>query len=339
MLLLACALTMVVGLGVVTSDNGGREHANASAAQALVEETIGYVRAPVPESHIEAPSPQRILRHLLTIDLKERFPRLAPVQAPPRPILEDSQIISYYGNPYTPDMGILGADTLENVITQVEELAERYDALNGPSGVVSALHVVYAVAQRYPTDDGLYLQYVDDSDVKRLLELTEERGLLLFLDLQIGRSSVMAELDKVLPYLRYPHVHLALDPEFAMSASQVPGVHLGSIRAADINAAQAVLQELVKTEGIPPKLLIVHQFVDSMMPDADAIKRYPDVELIIDMDGFGPAEIKRVKYERYAARPYASRAAIKLFFDYDPDLMSEEDVLSLEPRPAVIIYQ
>jgi hypothetical protein len=330
---------MVVGLGIVTSHSDEREHTNASASHTLVDQTVGYVRASVPGSHIEAPSPQRILRPLLTIDLKERFPRLAPVQAPPRPILEDSQIISYYGNPYTPDMGILGADTLENVATQLEELAERYDALNGPTGVVPALHVVYAVAQRYPTDDGLYLQYVDDADVERLLELTEERGLLLFLDLQIGRSSVMAELEKVLPYLRYPQVHLAIDPEFAMTSSEVPGVHLGSLRAADINAAQAALQELVETEGLPPKLLIVHQFVDSMMPDGDAIQRYTNVELIIDMDGFGPAEIKRVKYERYAARPYASRAAIKLFFDYDPDLMSEEDVLSLEPRPAVIIYQ
>ena len=57
------------------------------------------------------------------------------------------------------------------------------------------------------------------------------------------------------------------------------------------------------------------------------------------MDGFGPAEIKKVKYERYASRSYAAYAAIKLFVEHDPDLMSEADVLSLQPRPAVVIYQ
>ncbi len=53
------------------------------------------------------------------------------------------------------------------------------------------------------------------------------------------------------------------------------------------------------------------------------------------MDGFGPAEIKRVKYGWYA-QP-ADYSGIKLFFKHDPDLMSEADVLSLDPD--IIIYQ
>ena len=306
---------------------------------ALASETWERPKGPAGASEIEALRPPGILQPLLLLRLAERFPELAQVHLPEWPTLEHSQVISYYGNPYSADMGILGADDIESVASQLEEQAERYDELNGSPGAVPALHLVYAVAQAEPTDNGLFLQYVDDAQIEELLALTAERGLLLFLDLQIGRSTVEAELEKVLPYLRHPQVHLAIDPEFAMEATEVPGIHLGKLLAADIDRAQAMLQELVQAERLPPKLLIVHQFVDSMMPDGDAIKRYPGVELIIDMDGFGPAEIKRVKYERFAARPYASHAAIKLFFDYDPDLMSEEDVLSLEPRPAVIIYQ
>jgi hypothetical protein len=255
------------------------------------------------------------------------------------PILADNQIVSYYGNPYTAEMGILGDGDPETVAAKLEEHAALYDRLNGPTGVVPALHLVYAVAQPEPTDNGLFLQYLGDEDVRRYIALTEEKGMLLFLDLQIGRSSVEAELERVLPYLRYPHVHLAIDPEFAVASPDVPGLTLGSLTAADIDEAQAALQGLVQEEGLPPKLLITHQFADSMVVDSEAIQRYPDVALIIDMDGFGPAAIKQVKYQRYAARPYASHAAIKLFFDYDPDLLSEEDVLSLEPPPAVIIYQ
>ena len=236
-------------------------------------------------------------------------------------------------------MGILGTADLEAIASQLEEHAARYDKLNGATEVVPALHLVYAVAQRDPTDNGLYLQYVADAEIQQLLALTEEREMLLFIDLQIGRSTVKAELAKVLPLLRYPQVHLALDPEFAIGSAEVPGVALGSLRANDINEAQAALQLLVETEGLPPKLLIIHQFLDSMVLDGEAIRRYADVELIVDMDGFGPAEIKRAKYQRYAERPYASRAAIKLFLDHDPDLMSEADVLSLEPTPAIVIYQ
>jgi hypothetical protein len=84
---------------------------------------------------------------------------------------------------------------------------------------------------------------------------------------------------------------------------------------------------------------MVHQFVDSMVLDGNAIVRYPNVDLIIDMDGFGPAAIKRVKYEQYANRPYAAHSAIKLFLLHDPDLMSAQEVLALEPTPSVIIYQ
>ncbi len=295
--------------------------------------------APSAAATYEALGPHPILQRLVTTHDSDRFPEPAVIPEAQAPILANAQIVSYYGNPYTADMGILGTADLEAIASQLEEHADRYDELNGATEVVPALHLVYAVAQRDPTDNGLYLQYVDDAQMQQLLALTEEREMLLFIDLQIGRSTVEAELAKVLSLLRYPQVHLALDPEFAIGALEVPGVALGSLQASDINEAQAALQRLVETEGLPPKLLIVHQFLDSMVLDGEAIRRYADVELIVDMDGFGPAEIKRAKYQRYAERPYASRAAIKLFLDHDPDLMSEVDVLSLEPTPAIVIYQ
>ncbi len=337
MLLLACALALVVSLGMIS------EIALLQAdVDAATPPTTGPHpgRAPSAGAGVQAPlasSPPSARDPLLAIHQTDRFPleALAPLQTP----LANTQIVSYYGNPYTARMGILGTGAPSAVATQLEAHAATYDKLNGPIDVVPALHLVYAVAQPHPTDNGLYLQYTDDAIVQRYIELAEERGMLLFLDLQIGRSSVAEELERVLPFLRYPQVHLALDPEFAMGPGETPGVALGELRAADINWAQAVLQDLVETERLPPKLLIVHQFADSMLLEAETIEMYRGVELIIDMDGFGPAAIKQVKYERYAARSYAFNAAIKLFLEHDPDLMSEEEVLSLNPPPAVVIYQ
>ena len=327
-LLLAGALAGIVALGVATGYD-----ASATPAPLHPPNARALVLPPPPID------PPRLLEPLLTIDLAGRFPEMAVTLAPTRSLLPDSQIVSYYGNPASAAMGILGTADIETIADALAEQAARYDRLNGDIDVIPAIHPVYAVAQAQPTDNGLYLSYVNDATVQRYLKLTEERGMLLFLDLQIARSTVAAEVEKVLPYLRHPQVHLALDPEFAVSGRAVPGAVIGSLNANDIGEAQAMLQALVLEERIPPKLLMVHQFIDDMVVGGDAIQPYPDVALIIDMDGFGPPDVKRATYERYAERPYAAHAAIKLFLQHDTDLMSERDVLRLEPTPAIVVYQ
>lgn len=249
--------------------------------------------------------------------------------------LTDSQILSYYGNPYVDTMGILGELPPEELVARLQEHARLYDSLNGPRGVQPALHLVYATAQSEPYPEGLYLLYVDGETLEEYIDLACREGLLIFLDLQIGLSDVETELAKIMPYLERPHVHAALDPEFAMPAGEVPGESIGSLDAADVNAAQAVLQRFLDTQDLPDKVLIVHQFTHGMLTRPELIEDYPRVSLVIDMDGFGPSEIKRVKYGWFAAP--AEHSGIKLFFRQDEDLMSETDVLGLDPD--LIIYQ
>jgi hypothetical protein len=86
-------------------------------------------------------------------------------------------------------------------------------------------------------------------------------------------------------------------------------------------------------------MLIVHQFEAAMIRDTESIERRDDVDLVIDMDGYGPADIKEVKYQRYGVASYAPFGGIKVFLQHDPDPLSELQLLSLQPRPAVIVYQ
>jgi hypothetical protein len=249
--------------------------------------------------------------------------------------LAANQVLSYYGNPHVPGMGILGELEPEELAARLSAHAEKYDALNGARGVQPAFHIVYASAQPEAGGDGLHLQFLDRRTLRQYIDLACEHGFLVFLDIQVGRSDVATEIRDILPYLEASHVHAALDPEFAMSPGQIPGEDIGSLDAADVNAAQAVLQEFVQRRGLPDKMLVVHQFTDGMITRHELIEDYPDVRLVIDSDGVGPADIKQVKFGWYAAP--AEHSGIKLYFRQDTDLMTEADVLGLDPD--VIIYQ
>ncbi len=255
---------------------------------------------------------------------------------PPDPsFLSANQIVAYYGNPDTQQLGILGQHTPEELVSMLREQADRLNDLNGFRGVQPAFDIIYETAQSYPGDDGLYLQYVDDDTMQEYLDIACANRFLVFLDLQIGRSNVPAEVNKVLPYLTASNVHIALDPEFTMDEGEVPGQTIGHMDASQINAAQQILEDLVVQNGLPDKILIVHEFDAPMITNLDQIQKFQHVKFVIDMDGFGPKETKIKKFGWYA-QP-AEHSGIKIFFHQDDPVMTDEEVEAL--NPDVIIYQ
>lgn len=265
---------------------------------------------------------------------------LAPdgLEGAPSPARHDA-IVTYYGSPRTPAMGILGQHTPDEAADLLAERAARFEALGDGTPVLPALHLVYAVAQSQPKSDGLYLQYADDRTVRQFIDLARRRGFALILDLQIGHSNALAEVQKIAPYLVEPDVFVALDPEFALGGNVKPGDAIGSIDASDINAVQWYLAALTAQHHLPKKMLIVHQFQSEMITDAAAIEPHDDIDLVVDMDGYGPADIKEAKYARYGAAPYAAFGGIKVFLQHDPDPLTEAQLLQLRPRPSLFVYQ
>jgi hypothetical protein len=175
---------------------------------------------------------------------------------------------------------------------------------------------------------------VDRRTVKQYIDLACKNDMLVFLDTQLGLSDAETEVKGLLKYLEQPHVHVALDPEFAMPPGEIPGKSVGTVDAAEINAAQGVLQSFVEERGLPDKMLVVHQFTDGMVTRRQLIKDYPNVRLVIDMDGIGKPEIKQAQFALYAGQ--AEYSGIKLFFKQDHGLMREEEVIRL--GADVIIY-
>ncbi len=266
----------------------------------------------------------------------------APPPPPPaQSVLADNQVVALYGYPGHPAQGLLGAYSAEDAAAEAQRRAAQYDALNGARGVVAAFEPIAVVGQADPGADGLYASRLPTATIQQYVDVAKAHGMLVILDLQLGWADPMTEVQRLEPFLALPFVHLALDPEYMTKArGEAPGQVIGSIDPATVNAVQAYLDGLVTAHDLPPKLLVVHQFLTSMIqPTPTAFADYAGVDVVIDMDGFGGEYAKLTKYATFSLASYAERAGIKLFVDWDTPLMPPSQIEALQPPPDLVIYQ
>jgi hypothetical protein len=257
----------------------------------------------------------------------------------PPPVLRDNQIIVYYGTPLAEGLGVLGTLRPEDAALQVAERARVYDSLNGDLGAVGALDVIYSLAQAEPTSNGLYIRHLEDHYVERYLRIAEEHNLQVFLDLQIGRAQILDEVRNIERFLLNPRVHVAIDPEYAVGPEGVPIATPGRISGDDINTVQAYLRELVTRHGLPGKILVVHQYMDDTVVDAERVEAVNDVDFVLNMDGLGDVNEKKEKYQHFSSKPHSKHDAFNVFLIHDHYVMGEEEIVDLTPMPRIVFYQ
>jgi hypothetical protein len=294
--------------------------------------------APVEEAETETPVGQPDLA--MAAGPSTPGPQPSPTPAPPPSILRDNQLIVYYGTPLSSQLGILGALSPEDAAASVAAHARTYDELNGDAlGAAGALDIIYAMAQAEPTENGLYIRKLPDEEIRRYIALAEQHDLQVMLDLQIGRASILDEVRAIEPFLLNPRVHVAIDPEYAVGPYGVPIETPGQISGDEINAVQDYLRSLVEVHGLPPKVLVIHQYMDATVVDGDRVLPSEDVDLVVNMDAFGDTVEKQRKYEFFAAKSYSRNDGFNVFLEHDHNVMSELDILRLSPVPRVIFYQ
>mgnify|MGYP005843961203 CR=1 FL=1 len=275
----------------------------------------------------------------------ERFKWEVPNAGPPPAgaslqagsLLSDRLLVTWYGNPNTGLMGVLGQFSGEDLAARLRRQADAYAPYTDKE-ILPAYHLVAIVAQGGPGEDGLWRRRESREVIDSMLEQARANHFPLILDVQVGHSTVDAELEHLRPYLEQPDVHLAIDPEFDMWPGQAPGRQIGHTVAAEANYAIRFLERIVDEKGLPPKVLILHQFTVNMLPDKENIEDSPVVDLVLDMDGFGSQAVKLDSYRTVMQKPL-EYAGIKLFYDQDPDLLTPEQVMRLSPVPSVVVYQ
>lgn len=260
----------------------------------------------------------------------------------PNALLPKNRIVVYYGNPLSKRMGVLGQYPQAEMISRLETEVHNFEAADPTTPVKPGFHLIVTVAQASAGRNGLYRLRMTDSLITYWCDLAASKGYLIFLDVQIGKSTVQSELQPLIPYLKRPYVHLALDPEFSMhhaSEGYNPGRKVGVMDAAEINYAIKTLADIVKKNNIPPKILVIHRYTQGMVTHYREIKPVPQVQVVMNMDGFGKPKLKRDSYKTYERMQPVQYDGFKLFYKNDKPMLTREEVVNLKPSPLFITFQ
>ncbi len=272
-----------------------------------------------------------------------------PVKNQPLPrygaLLPEHRIVAFYGNLYSKKMGALGEYAPKEMWAKLNAEVKAWEAADPATPVIPALHYIAVVAQGDPGKDGKYRFRMPEKQIDSVFTISRMHpGTLVFLDIQVALSKLHDELPLLEEYLKLPNVHLGIDPEFSMKDGSKPGKKIGTFDAADINYCTKYLAKLVKKHNLPPKVIVVHRFTRGMITNYKKITLHAEVQIVIDMDGWGPPDLKKGTHRNYIFPEPVQFTGFKLFYKNDLKkapyrMMTPQELLKLQPQPSYIQYQ
>ena len=298
--------------------------------------------------------PEKIVPVIDTSDYNKRMLALAnndttgrwPTKAPyplSGAILPYNRIIAYYGNLYSKRMGILGELPRAEMIKKLQSEVAKWQAADSSVKAIPALHYIAITAQGAPGKENLHRMRMPFKQIDTILKWAKPINALVFLDIQVGHSNVKNEVATLEPYLKLPNVHLGIDPEFSLKHGEIPGTKIGTFTAGDINDAIDILADIVRKNKLTPKVLVVHRFTQGMVTDYKKIKKVPEVQVVMNMDGFGSKILKKSTYKSYIFREPVQFTGFKLFYKNDIKkdwkMYTPEELIKFTPKPIYIQYQ
>jgi hypothetical protein len=248
--------------------------------------------------------------------------------------------VSYYGNPETVALGALGEQGPAETLDVMQPLLDAY-AGDGAQ-VVPAFEIIASVASAGPTEDDDYSYEWPADTFSDWIDFAAANGVYVVLDLQPGRDDFLSQAVQYEELLKLPFVGLAIDPEWRLKDNQVHLRQVGTVDASEINQTVNWLADLVHDNGLPQKMVVVHQFRTSMVTNRSELVERPEIQMIVQMDGDG---LEAQKDDTWAALLRGAEDAHwawgwKNFFDEDePGPPTPESTMSKVPTPVYVSYQ
>ncbi len=323
--------------------------ASARAAGATVEDVPGGdPRADVelvdrisaaPPASVLALSPafgdvDRLTGRMAVVETGVQLPGGGQVPFPGR------HMIALYGTPGTPSLGVLGEQDLDAAIERAKEVASEYDDLV-EDPVVPTFELITTVASASAGEDGDYSYEIPPEEIRPWVEAAGEAGVYVVLDLQPGRSDFLTQAQRYESLLTYPHVGLALDPEWRLRPDQVHLRQVGQVGVDEVNEVGDWLAQLTAENDLPPKVFLLHQFQTRMIVDRERLDMSHD-ELVplVHADGHGTPGQKLDTYRVLQQdAPAGMRWGWKNFYDEDVPTMTPAETMDVEALPDFVSYQ
>ena len=268
----------------------------------------------------------------------EKAVRLDPPK--PRGGFDPSHLyVALYGHPGSSVLGVLGEQPVEAAADRAELVASQY--MDFGRRVIPTFELITTVASSQAGADGDYSNEFPASKFTPWIDTAAARGMHVLCDLQPGRSTFPSQAREIESLLAYPHVSLALDPEWRVGPTQRPGGgRIGTVDGAEVNETIAYLDGLIRARGLPPKMLVVHQFTGSMVTNKASIRGTSNVIVVFQMDGFGTLPLKLGSWNRMVADlPPGALTGWKNFYDEDSPTPTPAQTMAVTPQPVYVSYQ
>ncbi len=249
-------------------------------------------------------------------------------------------LVALYGTPGTPGLGVLGEQDLDASIARAKEVAADYEDLTDVP-VVPTFEIIATIAQASAGADGDYSGEIAVKELRPWVEKAGEEGVYVVLDLQPGRANFLDQAKIYEELLTYPHVGLALDPEWRLTPTQRPLQQIGQVEADEVNTVLDWLADLTQKEKLPQKLVVLHQFRLTMLQDQDQIDMSRDeLQVLVHMDGQGSPDLKDGTWQSVVDNAREGMPfGWKNFYDEDEPMLTPEQTMEKEPTPVMISYQ
>ncbi len=331
-LMISCCLIISVSCNTNSSENTSKvnseEGSKKSDPETKAFDTVAYNKA---------------LNHLAGGDTTGMWPVKAPYPVDGA-IFPYKRIVAFYGNLFSTRMGILGEIPKYSMFEKLKGEVAKWEAADSMLPVVPALHYIAVTAQSLPGKDGKYRMRMPFHQIDTIINWAKEIDALVFVDVQVGHSLIKDEVAALEKYLKLPQVHFGIDPEFSMKQGDVPGKRIGTFNADDINTVIDYLADVVTKNNLPPKILVIHRFTQGMVTGYDKIKKVPQVQVVIDMDGWGDKILKKSTWLRYIYQEPIQFAGFKIFYKNDTkqgadQLYTPAELSKFIPKPIYIQYQ
>ena len=190
-------------------------------------------------------------------------------------VFPQHRVVGFYGAPQSPQLGELGNRLARQRREAPGAAGASLQHTLGNKKLLPVFELLGTIALASPGADGKYRARQPDRIIRRYANEAREEKFLFMMDIQPGRSTFIEEARHLEPWLKRSFVSIALDPEWNMGPSGVPGERIGSVDASMVNKVTAYLSKLIRENDLPQKLVVIHQFTEDMVKNKENLPDPP----------------------------------------------------------------